>query len=352
MKVFCYFVEPASYTLDLASNVYDKNKISYCFIKSTTLVKSVIKSKKIFLDNLSIIDKLIFLLDIYRMNDFIIVNGYNNYPFIMTFILNAFSSKKRYIACESDTQLSVPKNLLKRFAKQLYLSVVFSSKFVLGFAGGSNSHKNLFRSYGMKESRIFLMPMMVNNSKFHFEDKVFPNIFTFLFVGRLVKHKNVEGLIKQFNQNFFQKNACLKIIGSGDEEQYLKQKYSSDEVIFLGKLFDDDLIDEFKNASCLVLPSEFEPWGLVVNEALASGLPVIITSHVGANFDLINGRNTGFAVEDMNEFGNKMLELYINSNLLTQFSKNACNLMKDHWNYDFYNKCLNDVFKKLKKWAY
>ena len=50
MKVFCYFVEPASYTLDLAKNVYDKNNIDYCFIKTTSLVQSDEKSDKVFLD--------------------------------------------------------------------------------------------------------------------------------------------------------------------------------------------------------------------------------------------------------------------------------------------------------------
>ena len=53
MKVFCFFVEPASYTLDLALNIYVKNKIDYCFIKSNTLVVSDSKSNKDFLDKKS-----------------------------------------------------------------------------------------------------------------------------------------------------------------------------------------------------------------------------------------------------------------------------------------------------------
>ena len=48
MRVFCYFVEPALYTLDLASNIYDKNEIDYCFINSNTLVKSDLKTNKFF----------------------------------------------------------------------------------------------------------------------------------------------------------------------------------------------------------------------------------------------------------------------------------------------------------------
>ncbi len=350
MKVFCYFVEPALYTLDLAKNIYVKNNIDYGFINSNTLVKSEEKTAKIFLDNLTFFSKLKFLITTYKNNDFIIVNGYNNYPFIVTFILNLFSFNRKYIATESDTQFSIPKSPLKRFVKWIYLSIIFRNKFILGFAGGSFSHKDLFIHYGMKENRIFLMPMMVDNSKFYQEEKLFPEIFTFLYVGRLVKHKNVENLIQQFNQNFSDKSAVLKIIGCGEQENYLKNKYSSQKVIFLGKLFNDDLIAEFRNASCFVCPSEFEPWGLVVNEALSSALPVITTKEVGANNDLINGKSTGMIASNMDEFGECMLNLYNDADLLMQFSKNASDLMRNHWNYALYDKCLQDAIKKVEQW--
>ena len=350
MKVFCYFVEPALYTLDLAKNIYVKNNIDYGFINSNTLVKSEEKTAKIFLDNLTFFSKLKFLITTYKNNDFIIVNGYNNYPFIITFILNLFSFNRKYIATESDTQFSIPKSPLKRFVKWIYLSIIFRNKYILGFAGGSFSHKDLFRHYGMKENRIFLMPMMVDNSKFYKKEKLFPEIFTFLYVGRLVKHKNAENLIQQFNQNFSDKSAVLKIIGSGEQENYLKNKYSSQKVIFLGKLFNDDLIAEFINSSCFVCPSEFEPWGLVVNEALSSALPVITTKEVGAGFDLIVSKETGLVANNMDEFGECMLHLYNDADLLLRFSKNASDLMRNHWNYALYDKCLQDAIKKVEQW--
>jgi len=349
MKIFCYFIEPASYTLDIARNIHDKKRINYCFVRSTTLASSDSRSKKTFLDKLSFFKKIMFIFSQFRKNNFIIINGYNNYPFVITFLLNFFFSNKIFIAIDSDTQLSFPKNLLKRFVKWLYLSVIFRSEYVLGFAGGNYSHKDLFRYYGMTEDRIFLMPMMVDNSKFHQEDKLFPNRFTFLYVGRLVKHKNVEKLIQEFNKNFQRKDAVLKIIGSGDEEYYLSNKYSSDKVLFLGKLFNNDLTYEFKNASCFVCPSDFEPWGLVINEALSSGLPVITTSVVGANNDLVKDKDTGMIALDMNEFGDRMLELYDDFDLLMRFSKNASDLMKNSWNYGLYEKGLDESIDKVVK---
>jgi len=350
MRVFCFFVEPASYTLDLALNVYHKNEIDYCFIKSNTLVVSDSKSTKDFLDKKSWISKFSYILNCFKNNDFIIINGYNNYPFILTFIFNLFSVKKRYVATDSDTQLVIPANSLKRLVKWLYLSVIFQNKYVLGFAGGSDSHKDLFRHYGMKEDRIFLIPMMVDNSKFYVDKKQISNTFTFLFIGRLVSYKNVEHLIQQFNIYFSDKDAVLKIVGDGEQGEYLIDKYSSEKVIFMGKKCNQELIAEYFSASCFVCPSLFEPWGLVVNEALSAGLPVIASKEVGACFDLIKDKETGFIVEDMQDFGQMMLNLFNDAELLKRYSENASDLMKNKWNYDLYNNCLNKAIKKVAQW--
>ena len=230
----------------------------------------------------------------------------------------------------------MPTNFIKRFIKWVYLSIIFRNKYVLGFAGGGRSHKALFRNYGMKEDKIFLMPLMVDNSKFYCQNKVFPNTFSFLFIGRLVKHNGVEELIKQFNSNFFDKVATLRIVGSGNQEAYLKDKYESEKVIFVGKKLYIDLIQELHVASCFVCPSIFEPWGLVVNEALSSSLPVIATKEVGASFDLIKDKKTGFIANDMNDFGDKMLTLYNNTDLLLKFSDKAQSIMHEKWNYNLY----------------
>jgi glycosyltransferase involved in cell wall biosynthesis len=350
MRIFCYFVEPASYTLDLVTNVYDKKYINYAFIKSVSLVEAPLTSSMIFLDKLSWISRIRFVIKTFRNNDLIIVNGYNNYPFILTFILNVFSFNKKHIAAESDTQLSIPKNSLKRLLKWVYLSIIFRNKYVLGFAGGSKSHKELFRCYGMIEDRIFLMPMMVDNKKFYCDNKVYPKPFTFLYVGRLIKHKNVEALIQQFNINFSDKDAVLKIVGGGEQGEYLIDKYASEKVIFKGKKFNKELIAEYLSASCFVCPSLFEPWGLVVNEALSAGLPVIANEEVGACFDLIKDKETGFIAADIEEFGQMMLTLFNDAELLKSYSENASHLMKNNWNYGLYESCLNDAIKKVEQW--
>ena len=68
MKVFCYFVEPASYTLDLAANVYDKKYINHAFIKSVSLAEALPTSAKVLLDQLSWVSKIRFVIKTFRKN--------------------------------------------------------------------------------------------------------------------------------------------------------------------------------------------------------------------------------------------------------------------------------------------
>ena len=69
MKVFCYFVEPASYTLDLASNVYDKHNIDYVFIKSKAFAESNLRTNKNFLDKKSLFFRIRYVYNVYGNND-------------------------------------------------------------------------------------------------------------------------------------------------------------------------------------------------------------------------------------------------------------------------------------------
>ena len=79
MRVFCYFKEPASYTIDLAKNIYEKNNIKYCFINSYTEAKSNKNITIDALDRYSIFSRIKFIVRRFRSSDFLIINGYNNY---------------------------------------------------------------------------------------------------------------------------------------------------------------------------------------------------------------------------------------------------------------------------------
>ena len=339
-RIFTYFVEPASYTVDLALNVHDKIGVDYIYIKNSSLAKSENNhpSRINSLKDMIFFQRIRFIYKVWRKSDLIIVNGYNNYVFIFNLLLNIFFFKKKYIAIESDSQLNFPKNYFKKIVKYIYLNFVFRNNHILGFAGGSVTHISLFKHYGMDESRIFLIPMMINNSKFYVKEKKHPDIFTFLYVGRLIDTKNVDKLCECFLKYFGDKEARLFIVGDGDNLIMYKQKYMSNKIKFFANKYGCELIEIYHSSSAFVFPSTVEAWGLVVNEAMSSSLPVISHANVGAIHDLIINRKTGFVFDNFDQLGNLMISLYENPDLVNEYSLNSESIMKNYWNYSLYKQ--------------
>ncbi|MGA8596336.1 MAG: glycosyltransferase family 4 protein [Bryobacteraceae bacterium] len=124
----------------------------------------------------------------------------------------------------------------------------------------------------------------------------------FLFVGRLAPEKNVTGLIEEFAA--YRKNGgtwSLVIAGDGPLRGQLTGLAASHglstAVHFAGHQTSASLIPYYAFASCFVLPSSREPWGLVVNEAMASSLPVLVSNRCGCVEDLVRPGVNGFVFD-------------------------------------------------------
>lgn len=109
-----------------------------------------------------------------------------------------------------------------------------------------------------------------------------------LYVGRLVEVKNVLALVQEFNRNGYQ----LTIAGSGQFETNLKSIANSN-IHFTGFIDNKKLGELYQQHDVFILPSTYEPWGLVVEEALYWGLPVIVSDKVGCREDLVIPGVTG-----------------------------------------------------------
>ena len=78
MNVFCYFVEPASYTLDLIANIYSKHNISYCFIYAKSFARSNNSSSNdLYLSKYSLFSRVKYIFRVWKSHDFIIINVYS-----------------------------------------------------------------------------------------------------------------------------------------------------------------------------------------------------------------------------------------------------------------------------------
>ena len=111
----------------------------------------------------------------------------------------------------------------------------------------------------------------------------------FIYVGQLLERKNLDELLKAFAEIRHEADS-LRIVGSGPIEASLKAQATKlglgDSVVFTGPKTGDALLQEYADANTLVLPSSNEVWGLVINEALASGLHVVVSDQCGASDDV------------------------------------------------------------------
>ncbi len=115
----------------------------------------------------------------------------------------------------------------------------------------------------------------------------------FLFVGRLAPEKNIEILLNVFAQL---PHFSLTLVGQGPLQGIL-EKIKTANVKIIGHVSNENLAQIYHEHDVLVLPSKREPWGLVVEEALYYGLPVIVSDKVGSGHDLVLEQKVGTSFE-------------------------------------------------------
>jgi len=117
---------------------------------------------------------------------------------------------------------------------------------------------------------------------------------SFLYVGRLDPEKGLDTLVEAFRDV----SGELVLVGAGNDEQRLRE-LAGDRVRFEGAKDRDELVGYYRDADVFVLPSRSEPWGMVLNEAAAAGLPLVATEESGAARDLVDGNGYRFAAGDV-----------------------------------------------------
>jgi len=110
-----------------------------------------------------------------------------------------------------------------------------------------------------------------------------PEVFRFLYVGRLSIEKGLNDLLDAFLQIRAKRDDVkLDLIGAGPLRDELIARVAKlnlqDTVSFLGAKSMDAIGELFLQSAALVLPSHSEPWGLVVNESLSYGCPVVVSN--------------------------------------------------------------------------
>lgn len=161
-----------------------------------------------------------------------------------------------------------------------------------------------------------------------------------LFVGRLESIKSPDLLLEVFKR-IKTGNEVLVIVGSGSLSNYLHnyvEHNNIDNVIFTGNLSGIDLYAWYYLAEFFVLPSKFEPFGAVVNEALVAGCYTIVSNKVGAS-SLITSTNG--AIFDINKAGS--LEDILKKSLMNLPTIKSHHSLMDKPFSIYYNDLINGM---------
>jgi glycosyltransferase involved in cell wall biosynthesis len=161
-----------------------------------------------------------------------------------------------------------------------------------------------------------------------------------LYLGRLAPIKAIDNLIRGVA---LARAKCpgltLRVIGAGSEEQRLKAMATDlnlgSIVEFPGALASDQVHEAYAEADLFVLPSHIEPWAVVVNEALAAGVPVMCPYWVGAAADLVIDGMTGYvlASNDPHEIAAGILRAWSDRASLPALGRNGRSLsVQGPWN--------------------
>ena len=177
---------------------------------------------------------------------------------------------------------------------------------VAAFLAVGSLNRQLYLNYGAREEQIFSMPYAVDNQ--FFQDRAAeakPNRSSLrsslgiaedrpivLFCGKLIAKKGAVSLIRAIAMcgQADQTKPVLLIVGDGElrpELERLANTLAPDCVKFVGFKNQTELPAFYDLCDLFVIPSLFEPWGLVVNEVMNAGKPVIATDVVGSAADLV-----------------------------------------------------------------
>lgn len=216
------------------------------------------------------------------------------------------------ISVESDTPRRAESGGWRPWVKRMLYPWLFRLPRL--FLPGGSRQAAYFSDYGVPDDRIRIARMTVDvEAILVYRASVTPerrnrnrqrlglakDQVAFLFVGRLESHKGIRDMLDAYRElrEHAAAHCALLIAGDGSCRHEVDEAAARvPGIMATGRLSGVDLLDIYVAADVFVLPSLREPWGLVVNEAMASGLPVIVTDAVGCADDLVEPGVTGLIV--------------------------------------------------------
>jgi glycosyltransferase involved in cell wall biosynthesis len=224
-------------------------------------------------------------------------------------------------------ELGTVRPALKQWARASFLRWYFAQ--ISAFLYIGKQSRKYYLEYDGEESKAFFSPYAVQNELFslppdstktrkHWKVELgFGNCdYVLLYVGKLTPVKGVDILIDSLKHLKQKHKVGVLIVGDGPLRAQFESQIKEigiEHFHFAGFQNQSNLAKYYQTGDVLVVPSRIEPWGLVVNEAMASGLPIITSHTVGSAYDLIETDKTGWIFEGLNPLKlTQKIELFYN----------------------------------------
>jgi glycosyltransferase involved in cell wall biosynthesis len=216
-----------------------------------------------------------------------------------------------------------------------------------GFVVPGRSSLEYIRQRGVPLRNIFVAPNAVDVHLFSTREKAargreerlrgelgLPQRY-FLFVGRLVKAKGGLDLLEAYGKLSPDLRSEVGLVFAGDGPQRAELELVARSILpgtvhFAGFVHRDELAGYYALAECFVLPTHSDPWGLVVNEAMACGLPVICSRVAGCVADLVKENGRIVAARDVEQLAITMQEIAADPELRGRMSRESRDLIQQY----------------------
>ena len=237
------------------------------------------------------------------------------------------------VALSADVVIAISnfeKEVIKKISGNVHRMEVIPPGLDLGEF--KNGQSNIFKKYGIENKKVIL------------------------FVGRIAKSKDIDLLIKAMPDIL--KNipeAFLLIIGPDFGQRSclkalcLKEKIK-DYVLFTGSLDRSDLLSAYKHADIFAFPGTNEAFGVVLIEAMAAGLPVVVADACAAGEIIKDGFNGSlFPPKNFKALSEKICGILLNEKKRVTMGENSFSIVKNKYDIEDTIKAITEVYYSLRK---
>jgi len=243
--------------------------------------------------------------------DVLWVHGYNRW-FHWLAMAEAKIRGLKILVRDEATLISASRHKLKRLAKRLFFLIL--RNLGDGFLAIGTFNAQYYQSYGIAADRIFSVPYAVDNAFFREKARaaararerlrhelgLSPGRPVILYASKLSEVKRGEDLLEAYIRmspdQVQEPHPYLMFIGDGSQRKTLEERAGTRQwssIKFLGFRNQTELPGYYDLCDVLVLPSAFEPWGLVINEVMNAGRAVVVSDQVGCGPDLVRPGENG-----------------------------------------------------------